>query len=134
MTKPAAEKPVPVEKKAADSKAIASAEVDAAVKAWASAWASQNMTHYFDAYSDKFTPAGGGNLSQWKEQRRQRITGKTAITVSLRDVRVTVDGENATAKFRQYYAAGPLKSTTVKTLHLLREGGHWRITREGTGA
>ena len=45
-----------------------------------------------------------------------------------------VDGDKATAQFRQYYASGALKTTTRKTLRMQREKGQWRITHEGTGS
>jgi len=91
------------------------------------------MQRYLDAYSDKFTPADGSSLPQWKEARRVRIVGKNSISVSLRNLQVKVNGEQATAQFRQNYAAGSLKTTTRKTLALQREKGHWKILRETTG-
>ena len=137
---PAADKPPVAEKhkleqaKAAEARASASAEVEAVVKAWAVAWAGQDLKRYFDAYSDKFSPADGASLDKWKEVRRQRIVGKNAISVTLKDMKVSINGNEATARFRQNYAAGALKSTTMKTLRLQREGAQWRITHEGTGA
>ena len=74
------------------------------------------------------------SLEKWKEVRRQRIVGKNAISVTLKDMKVSISGNEATARFRQNYAAGALKSTTMKTLRLQREGAQWRITHEGTGA
>ena len=109
-------------------------QVEAAVKAWSTAWAGQDMDRYLDAYSDHFSPADGSSLAKWKEQRRQRIVGRTAIVVNVRDLKVTVDGDKATAQFRQYYASGALKTTTRKTLRMQREKGQWRITHEGTGS
>lgn len=109
------------------------ADVERAVHAWASAWEKKDMTAYLDAYSDKFQPAGGGSLAAWKEERRARIVGKQAIDVKVQNLQVSVDGEQATARFRQYYAAGLLKSTTRKTLTLRHEKGQWHIVREATG-
>ena len=91
------------------------------------------MEHYLNAYSDKFVPADGASLSQWKEARRVRIVGKNSISVSLRNMNVKVDGDHATAQFRQHYAAGSLKTATRKTLTLQREKGQWKILRESTG-
>lgn len=118
----------------AEAKAAPSAatEVEAAVNAWAAAWEKQDMTRYLDAYSDKFTPADGSSLPKWRETRRQRIVGKSAISVSLRNLKVIVDGDKATVNFRQHYAAGALKSTARKTLTLHREKGQWRIVSETT--
>ena len=129
---PAKAAPAVDEKKAAQS--AAAQEVEAAVKAWSTAWAGQDMDRYLDAYSDHFSPADGSSLAKWKEQRRQRIVGRTTIVVTVRDLKVTVDGDKATAQFRQYYASGALKTTTRKTLRMQREKGQWRITHEGTGS
>ena len=109
------------------------AEVESAVNAWAAAWQKQDMPRYLDAYSDKFVPAGGASLANWKEARRVRIVGKRNISVALSNIRVSADGDQATAKFRQRYVAGSLNTTTRKTLSLRNERGTWRIVRESTG-
>jgi DNA polymerase III gamma/tau subunit len=129
---PAKAAPAVDEKKAAQS--AAAQEVEAAVKVWSTAWAGQDMDRYLDAYSDHFSPADGSSLAKWKEQRRQRIVGRASIVVTVRDLKVNVDGDKATAQFRQYYASGALKTTTRKTLRMQREKGQWRITHEGTGS
>ena len=128
-----ADKAAKPEKPEPPKPAPAVAEVERAVHAWAKAWEKKDMNGYLDAYSDKFQPEGGGSLAAWKESRRQRILGKQAIEVDVRNLQVNVDGEQASAKFRQYYAAGSLKSTTRKTLQLRHEKGQWHIVRESTG-
>lgn len=131
-----AAKPSPAAPAQAPSKSAAqqaASEVESAVTAWAAAWQKQDMQRYLDAYSEKFAPADGSSFSQWKEARRVRIVGKNSISVSLRNMNVKVDGDQATAQFRQHYAAGSLKTTTRKTLTLHREKGQWKILRESTG-
>lgn len=113
--------------------AAAASEVESAVNAWVAAWQKQDMQRYLNAYSEKFVPADGSSLEKWKEARRVRIAGKDNISVSLQNIRVSVDGDQATAKFRQRYVAGSLNSTTRKTLALRHEKGAWRIVRESTG-
>ena len=127
-------KAVDAKKQAADAGAVEAAEVEDAVQAWAAAWEGQDLKRYFAAYSDEFTPNGGESIGRWREVRRVRIVGKNSINVTLRNMKVEVRGNEATARFRQNYEAGALKTTTMKTLKLKREGGHWRITREGTGS
>lgn len=117
-------------KDAADSQAIAA--VEKSVLAWANAWEQQNMQAYYNAYSSRFEPQGS-TLAAWKVERKERIVGKPAITVTVNDLKTSVQGERATASFRQYYASGGYKATTRKTLRLQREGDKWRITREETG-
>ena len=48
-------------------------------------------------------------------------------------LRLTVDGERATARFVQAYAAGALKSNSRKTLVLQPDQGQWRIVSETVG-
>lgn len=110
----------------------ATAEVEKAVAAWAKAWEEQNMAAYYAAYSQRFEPQGT-TLAAWKTDRKNRIVDKPAITVEVRDLKVSVQGERASASFRQHYASGGYKATTRKTLRMLREGEKWRIIREETG-
>ena len=114
----------------ADSQAIAA--IEKSVLAWANAWEQQNMPAYYSAYSSRFEPQGS-TLAAWKTERKESIVGKPAITVTVNDLKTSVQGERATASFRQYYASGGYKATTRKTLRLQREGDKWRITREETG-
>lgn len=109
-------------------------KIEQAINHWAHAWASQNINAYYAAYSPRFKPSGGETLAQWKADRKERIVGKTTITVSVRDLKISTQGDQATASFRQYYAAGSYKATTRKTLRLQREGAQWLIVREETGA
>ena len=115
-----------------DKNQTATTAVESAVAAWAKAWEQQNMAGYYAAYSNQFDPQGG-TLAEWKTERKARIVGKPAITVDVRDLKVQVQGDKATANFRQFYSAGGYKATTRKTLTLRDEGGKWRITREETG-
>lgn len=132
--KPSAEQAAPAAKPAMAAKpAAAVSEVESAVHAWAAAWQKQDMPRYLNAYSEKFVPADGSSFDKWKEARRVRIVGKDNISVALQNLRVSVDGDQATAKFRQRYVAGSLNSTTRKTLALRQEKGAWRIVRESTG-
>lgn len=129
--KPAPAEPAKPTAKADDDKLVV-ATVEKAVMAWAKAWEQQNMTAYYAAYSNHFEPQEG-SLAAWKVERKERIVGKPSITLEVRDLKVTVQGERATASFRQYYASGSFKATTRKTLRMQREGDKWRITREEAG-
>lgn len=127
--------PAKVEKaepKKLDDTAHHQAAVEKAVHAWAKAWSQQNMAAYYAAYSDKFD-AQGSSFSAWKAERKDRIVGKPEITVDVQNLKISIQGDRATANFRQYYASGGYKATTRKVLRLQREGERWRIIREETG-
>lgn len=117
---------------AAEQERQAMKAVEKAVAAWASAWEQQNMNAYYAAYSNRFDPQGM-SLSAWKAERKNRIVGKPAISVKISDLKITVNGDRASASFRQQYSSGGYRASTNKTLRMQNEGGKWRITREETG-
>lgn len=123
----------PVERPA-NATASAVAEINAVVKDWTTAWQAQDMPAYFAVYSTHFKPADGSTVAQWKAQRTERTVGRPAITVQLRNLKVTgVSNEAATVRFHQTYSAGGFRAATQKTLTMKKEGGQWRIASERTG-
>ncbi|MBT3066103.1 nuclear transport factor 2 family protein [Rhodoferax sp. U11-2br] len=107
--------------------------VEAAVLAWAKAWSSKNMDGYLKAYSPDFAPPGKQSRAAWQQERRDRIVGKKNISVTLSDLNIRVNGEQAVASFRQAYKADSLSIASPKTLNLKKLGSAWLITRESTG-
>ncbi|WP_100411082.1 tetratricopeptide repeat protein [Acidovorax sp. 69] len=107
--------------------------VTAAVQAWAAAWAAKDMKGYLGAYDKSFNPPGNQNRSAWEKERESRIVGKSKISVKLSDIAVSVQGDKATARFRQAYSADALNVTSRKTLDLMNSNGRWTIVRESTG-
>jgi tetratricopeptide (TPR) repeat protein len=110
-----------------------SAEVESAVRAWASAWASQDMDRYLAAYGSDFAPGGGQSRKSWEQDRRARIVGKSSISVNIENLVIKVDGDTASAKFRQIYRADNLNVSSRKTLEMQRVGGQWHIRKESVG-
>ena len=145
VAKPAPEvKPAPVVKPAPEIKpapapthetATVDAEraVEHAVRAWAHAWQSRDLHAYFGSYTHDFTPGGGVGHAAWVAQRKARISDKRGITVDVEHLRVQVDGDRATARFRQIYSAGSLHFNSPKTLRLHRVGSRWLIVQETVG-
>jgi len=111
----------------------AAKDVEAAVRAWAKAWANKDMNAYLGAYGKEFDPPGKLSRSSWESERRQRITGKSNISVKLENLSVSVNGTKAVAKFRQDYKADALAVSSRKTLDLVKSGDRWLIVRESTG-
>jgi len=133
-TTPAAKPSLPASAPAAVAVATnRGSEVEQAVYAWARAWADKNMTQYLAAYGTDFQTPGHVPRSAWEEDRRLRITGKSRITINLLELRVTVNGNRAVAKFRQAYKADTLAVTSRKTLELAKTGDRWLIVREYSG-
>ncbi|MBQ0930837.1 tetratricopeptide repeat protein [Ideonella sp. 4Y16] len=122
---PAAPKPTP-------APANAEADIERAVKAWASAWSRKDMGDYVAAYTNDYAGQSGSH-KKWVEERRDRIVGKKSIKVSVSELKVSVNGDKATARFRQNYESDALSTSSRKTLELVRSGGKWLIRQESVG-
>jgi ketosteroid isomerase-like protein len=118
---------------AAAAASPAAKDVEASVRAWAAAWAAKDMGAYLGAYGKEFDPPGNQDRKAWEEERRARIVGKSRITVRLSDLEVAVNGNRATAKFRQAYSADSLNISSRKTLDMVKAGERWVIVKESTG-
>jgi len=126
--------PAPAAPDAAKQEAAKDAkEVTAAVQAWAAAWAAKDMKAYLAAYGKDFDPPGRMTRAAWEKEREARIVGKSKITVQVSDLNVSVNGNKATARFRQAYSADSLNVSSRKTLDLVQHQGRWTIVRESTG-
>lgn len=134
-TKPAAVAPAAAALPTQNSGAQTAAEqdVESAVQAWAAAWSARDMKAYLAAYDKQFTPQGKQSRAAWAKEREARIVGKGRIQVTVTDLKVDVQGDRATARFRQAYSADTLNVASRKTLELVRSQGRWLIARESTG-
>lgn len=110
-----------------------SRDAEASVHAWAKAWAARDVKAYLASYGKEFDPPGKMSRSAWEEERRQRITSKSKISVKLENLTVSVSGNTAVAKFRQDYKANGLAVSSRKTLDLVKNGDRWQIVKESTG-
>jgi len=112
----------------------AAKDVEAAVRTWANAWSAKDLSVYLGAYGKEFTPATKQSRSAWEEERRQRIVGKSHISVKLENLTVTINNTGAIAKFRQDYRADKLAVSSRKTLDLQKIDDRWLIVKESTGS
>lgn len=108
-------------------------DVEAAVRKWAKAWSDQDMNAYIRSYSKDFKGASKQSRKAWEQERRDRIVGKSSISVKLENLDVSVDANKAVAKFRQDYRGGSLEVSSRKTLELVKTGDRWVIVSESTG-
>ncbi|MDO8888094.1 MAG: tetratricopeptide repeat protein [Hydrogenophaga sp.] len=131
VTKPAGPAAVPA---APAVTADAQREVEAAVRGWAGAWSSKDMNAYLGAYASNFAPPGGQARKAWESDRRARIEPRARIGVDVSNLEVTVEGDKATARFRQDYTSDTLNVTSRKTLDMVKSGNRWLIVRESTGS
>lgn len=137
VTKPAvvtAPAPAPAAASAQPAAGDAKADVEAAVNAWAKAWSSRNMSLYLGAYAPNFTPSDGQSRKNWEADRKARIVPRSRIGVEVGDMKVSVNGDRATVKFRQDYTSDTLNVSSRKSLDMVKSGGRWLIVREATGS
>ncbi len=113
--------------------ALLQEQVQAFVDQWAASWSAKNLDSYFYAYSEKFQPEGKKSHSEWVKERTQRIVSKSKIAVQVQQLVIQpMDPGHMRASFTQIYEADGLQSSTLKTLHLSRQEGVWKIIREFT--
>jgi len=108
-------------------------DVEAAVRSWAKAWSDKDMSGYLGSYGQNFEPPGKQARKAWEEDRRARIVGKSKISVVLSNLSISVQGNKATARFKQDYSADSLNISSRKTLDLAKVGDRWVIVKESTG-
>ena len=108
-------------------------EVEATVRSWANAWAAKDVKAYLASYGKEFDTPGTMSRSTWEDERRMRISSKSQISIRIENLNVKVDGNKATATFRQGYRANGLAVSSQKTLELTKNGERWQIVKESTG-
>ena len=130
----------PVEKaveKAPEAKSAtidnAEADVGKALQAWASDWSHKDVRGYLSHYAADFQPPNGMARKAWEAERAQRIDKPGKILGSVDDIKVSLSGDKASVRFRQHYASATLKSSTSKTVVLVKSGGKWLILQERIG-
>ncbi len=111
----------------------AGAEVAKALDSWLAAWSKKDVKSYLAHYARDFQTPGGGSRAAWESERAKRINKPGTIHVAYEGLRVSVEGDKATAKFRQHYKSGALKTGTSKVVVLVRRDGRWLIQQEKIG-
>ena len=129
----AAPAPAPAPAAAPAARSGAEKDVEKVIRDWAAAWSAKDMASYLGSYGKEFDPPGSVDRKAWEEDRGRRIMGKSRISVKLSDLKVTVNGSKASAKFKQAYNADALNVSSRKTLDLVKAGDRWVIVRESTG-
>jgi Flp pilus assembly protein TadD len=128
--KPKTEKPAAPDAPAADP----TADVLKAVNGWAQAWSKKDADAYLAYYGKDFKTPVGEARPEWEKARRTRIAAPKSIAVAVESPKVTMRGNNqASVSFRQNYRSDKLKTTSRKTLELVKTDGRWQIQEEKAG-
>jgi tetratricopeptide (TPR) repeat protein len=116
-------------KKTETAPAGASQEVSKTLAAWADAWSRQDVKAYLGFYAPAFKPSKGSR-KDWEAERSSRIRRPAWIKISYTEPKISIEGKQATARFRQSYQASGLKTATDKTIIFTRAGNAWLILSE----
>ncbi len=104
------------------------------VEQWAQAWSSNDVNRYLAFYSKEFKVPGGDSRADWEQARRERIAKPRKIEVRVSAPQVKPLGPNrVSVAFLQDYRSSTLKSSSPKTLVLVRVGDRWLIEQEQVG-
>lgn len=129
-TPPVAVAPVETPK-AAKSPANNGDEVMKTLRAWAGAWSAQNTKKYLSYYARTFKVPDGQSRHDWEASRKERISAPKSIQVEIGTPSVHFDDPtHVTVKFRQSYRASHMKTSSTKTMLLVKSGGEWQIQEE----
>lgn len=104
--------------------------ISAAVNKWAKAWSAKNVDQYLASYGASFKPSKGMSRQDWEQQRRERISKPSKISVELSNIKIESDDASAKVKFKQSYRADGKPIRTAKTLLMKRDGDSWYIVEE----
>ena len=105
-------------------------EVESALANWAKAWSDRDTKAYLNAYATTFKASNGKSRTAWEAERISRIEPRKRISVKLSNVRVTVQGDTASARMSQRYESDSFNGTSPKRMNFVKENNQWRITRE----
>lgn len=108
----------------------ATQEVAKALAGWASAWSRKDVKGYLSYYAPGFKTPKGVSRKEWESERDERISRPNSIKVSYEEPRISIDGSQATVRFRQHYKASNFKSSSNKTLVFTKAGNSWLILSE----
>ena len=132
-----AAKPAPVKEAAKEPAKPARSpdEVVKAVKQWAKAWSDNDVAGYLAHYAPDFKTPKGESRADWEGQRKARIAKPKHIQVNIDAPKVTfTDAGRVTVTFRQHYRSDTLKTSSTKTLVMVRTGDRWLIQQERVGS
>jgi tetratricopeptide (TPR) repeat protein len=104
------------------------------VQGWAAAWSAKDAATYLAFYAPDFKTPGNVPRSDWEAQRQERIAKPKSIEVHISNPKVAYqDDAHASVTFKQSYRASHLKTSSSKTLVMVKSGDHWLIQEERAG-
>ena len=123
--------PVSAPAASAASAPVDSSGVNSALNTWAKTWSARDVAGYLAAYAPDFVPEGGLSRSAWEQQRRDRITRPSRISVrALNPELVQVGESRVRVSFVQEYQSDTFSDQVNKVLEFKSTASGWKIVRE----
>jgi ketosteroid isomerase-like protein len=127
-------KPAPAPTSAPAKAGNPEGEITAVVDTWLAAWSKKDVKAYLAHYAQDFETPRGLSRKDWETERAQRVGKPGQIEVGRDKLTIKAEGaDKATVRFRQNYHSASFKSSSGKTLVLVRRDGKWLILKEQTG-
>ncbi len=112
-----------------ETKSSAEEDVRNVVIKWVASWESGDVKTYRNCYASDFQ-SRGMNLNGWITYKTNVRQKSKNISIRIDDLQISVDENNAMAKFTQSYSSSILKDKGTKTLELRKINNEWKIYRE----
>jgi tetratricopeptide (TPR) repeat protein len=129
-----ATKPAPASEPAKAAAAGNPDEVLKAINEWARAWSGNDVNGYLAHYASDFQTPKGESRAKWESERKSRVAKPRKIQVDIETPKVVFHANNrVSVTFRQNYRSDSLKSSSTKTLVMVRAGDKWLIQQEKVG-
>lgn len=104
---------------------------------WAKAWQDRKLDVYLGYYAENFAPSYGMSKAEWLKQRSRQIKNPRKINLTLKNIKITVNGDKAVAQIQVPQAAladfgqeSNNKDEVRKELQFELIEGNWQIVRE----
>jgi hypothetical protein len=112
-----------------EMKSIPAEDVRNVIDKWLNSWRSGDMETYRSCYDETFE-SKKMKLHAWIIYKTNVHNESKNINIVIDDLKISIDGDNATAVFTQTYSSSVLKDRGKKTLELKKSGSEWKIFRE----
>ena len=107
------------------------ASFEPAVRAWIKAWNDRQVDTYLASYAANFEVPGGQDRATWAAERRESITKPAWLKVRADNLKTSVNGDSAEARFFQVYVVAPgTVDLSNKTMRWAWAEGRWQIVQE----
>jgi murein L,D-transpeptidase YafK len=103
--------------------------VEKMIKQWLKHWEEGHFSIYKTFYSTDFQ-SKGKNLDAWISHKTNVRSRSKNIKISIENLKITLDGNQAKAVFIQNYSSSVMNDSGTKTLEIRKENDGWKIYRE----